>query len=148
MTERELNSLRGGNAVAKSLLKILRLFNKYRVPWIVENPKSFYLWPLPELVEAAAEVHGHFRVADFCCFGARWRKRTGFLCGNLDESGTLALSRCCSGTKLCSNTLKPHIVLSGNDSKGIPWTKVAEPYPVRLASNLARIRRSPWPQGV
>ena len=139
MNEREARSIALGNATAGAALKIIRLLNKYKVPWIVENPRTSYLWHLPELHAVSQAAHGHFRVADFCQFGARWRKKTGFLCGNIDELDSQPLCRTCSGKALCSSTNKPHIVLSGNNKQGIPWTKIAEPYPTRLASMLAKV---------
>ena len=88
MNEREARSIALGNATAEAALKIIRLLNKYKVPWIVENPRTSYLWHLPELHAVSEAAHGHFRVADFCQFGARWRKKTGFLCGNHKTSAS------------------------------------------------------------
>lgn len=138
MNDKESLTLREGNAIARATLKILRLLNKYKVPWIVENPRPSYLWHLPELISVAKAAHAHFRIGDFCRFGARWRKRTGFLCGNLDEGDTAILAKTCCGTRVCTVTQQPHIVLSGNNDKGVPWTKVAEPYPSALAGALAK----------
>ena len=139
LNERERAALDLGNSLARAALKYVRLFNRHRLPWIIENPRGSILWHLPELHEVACQANAHFRIADFCRYGARWRKRTGFLCGNLELDDTVELSHTCPTGRWCSATGREHIVLSGNNEHGIPWTKVAEPYPSKLASVLAKV---------
>ena len=60
MTEREVSALESGNAVVRAALKILRVFNQFGVPWVVENPRTSYLWRIPELHEVARAGSAHF----------------------------------------------------------------------------------------
>ena len=108
-----------------------------RVPWILENPHGSKMWFVPHLISIARRQTVHLRVADFCQYGKRWRKRTRFLCGGLDPLDTHRLQRMCRGRHTCSRTGKPHFHLSGSTPQGIPWTRVAQPYPAPLCHALA-----------
>lgn len=44
---------------------------------------------------------------------------------------------------LCSRTRKPHFKLTGSNHLGIPWTRVAQPYPSGLCRDLASSLTSP-----
>ena len=47
------------------------------------------------------------------------------------------ISSTCSGRHgNCSATGKKHIVLTGK-CHGVPWTKIAEPYPTKIANIIA-----------
>ena len=48
-SERDLQSLELGNATAWATIQIIKQLNKYRVPWIMENPSTSRIWFLPEL---------------------------------------------------------------------------------------------------
>ena len=80
---------------------------------------------------------------DFCQYGCRWRKRTKLLCGNLDAQDVARLEKLCTGRGLCSRTHLPHLQLTGSNHQGIPWTRIAQPYPTGLCRDLAFTLTSP-----
>ena len=47
--------------------------------------------------------------------------------------------RCTGPRPLCSRTQKRHLALSGSSPQGVPWTKIAEPYPLRWAKAWAAV---------
>ena len=63
--------------------------------------------------------------------------------GNLDSQDLHRLQRLCTGRGLCSRTRKPHFKLTGSNHQGIPWTRVAQPYPSGLCRDLASSLTSP-----
>ena len=138
LSDRETTTLAEGNKIALGLLVVLRILAKYRVPFVVENPRSSLLWQLPELRRLFQQFGCHERVCDLCGFGARWRKRTLFVCHRLDESETRGLVRACTGKHSCSFSGQEHIRLSGNAPSGVAWTRVAQTYPQRLSTCLAK----------
>ena len=76
---------------------------------------------------------------DQCAFGTAWRKRTRVMYVHLNLD---VLSRCkCTGRGLCSFSHQPHRALEGKTPSGAFWTKIAEPYPPRLSSALAKAYR-------
>ena len=66
------------------------------------------------------------------------------MCCNLEPADTAALSRLCQGRRgWCSFSGKRHWVLSGSSPSGVPWTRVAQPYPQRLARALSKALLAP-----
>lgn len=127
------------NRVIKNVLTLIDWLIVNNVPCSVENPQSSRLFLLPFFRLHIAAERLKPVVCHFCQFGEAWRKATTFLCGGLSNTGALALK--CSGRNgICSRTQRRHIALSGtHPERRIPWTKVAEPYPVQLCSTLAGI---------
>lgn len=127
-----------GNACLRAALRAARTADKHRVPWILENPASSRMWDIMELCRIAEGGHVREVTADFCRFSTLWRKSTPFLLGNLDGISSGRLDQSCGGTRsTCGVTGKPHFQLSGTNKKGIPWTRVAQPYPKELCRSLA-----------
>ena len=64
--------------------------------------------------------------------------------GNVDSQDLerFRFKRCGNG-KLCEFSKKPHIVLTGSDPTGIPWTRRAQAYPPRFAAALAKVLVAP-----
>ena len=94
------------------------------VPWLLENPSTSRCFLTPEsdkLISNGAELI----IGDQCQYGSLWRKRTGFLVGNVDTLDLGRLTRRCVGAHgLCSRTGKPHHNLEGGHN-----TKKASQYP-------------------
>ena len=59
---------------------------------------------------------------DFCFWGTAWQKRTGLLFINFNPR---ELAGTCPGCK-------SHTVLRGQGPGGVPWTRIAQPYPFKL----------------
>ena len=126
-----------GNACFRSCFSLIRLLDKFSVPWVLENPHSSKCWYLPFLQRWSCKSHVHTIVADFCQFGTPWKKRTRFLCGNIVRDDLHRLDQHCGGRETCSRTGKPHFLLTGKGPHGQNWTAIAEPYPKRLCDALA-----------
>ena len=127
-----------GNACLRATLKLVRYLHRRGIPWIWENPDSSKMWDVSDVKEIAAMQGVRTVVADFCRFKKPWRKRTRFLCGNIDELDLSRLDKRCQGSRgICSSTGKPHFQLSGSSPSGIPWTRIAQPYPTGLCHALA-----------
>jgi hypothetical protein len=126
-----------GNKCFLATFDLIRCFNQHGIPWILENPHASKCWYLPQLDKLLHSANCHVVVADFCQFGTKWRKRTRFLCGNIDPLDLQRVNLKCSGHGWCSATNKPHFQLTGSNNKGIPWTRIAQPYPTKLCHALA-----------
>ena len=136
---KDIACLHSGNATLIATIKLIKLFNRHKIPWIMENPATSRIWHIPELLEAFKRANAHWITTDFCGFGTRWRKRTTLVCGNLEPCDTGGLGRtCCGRHGFCSYTKKKHFQLTGSSPGGVPWTRVAQPYPRKLAAQLAK----------
>ena len=134
----EVEKLEVGNACILAALKIIKTLDRHGVPWVLENPHSSKMWYLPPLVDFQNSCHTTTIVTDFCQWGTRWRKRTRLLAGNINPIDLERLQKICRGSRgLCSRTGCQHFQLTGSNSHGVPWTRVAQPYPARLCHSLA-----------
>jgi hypothetical protein len=138
LSQRDAEKVAVGNACFGSAFKIIRWLDKYKIPWMLENPHSSKAWYLPELVALQNADHTCVFYSNFCQCKTRWRKRTRLLSGNLNWHDVARCQRVCHGSNgLCSRNGQPHFHLTGSKSKGVPWTRVAQPYPVGLCHDLA-----------
>ena len=71
LTEKEKASIQLGNACFKTCLRILKELDKYRVPYLLENPATSKAWWLPDLALRLTQPHGTVITADFCQLGAK-----------------------------------------------------------------------------
>jgi hypothetical protein len=95
---------------------------------------------VPEVQQLMELNHVGVSVCDFCQFGKPWRKRSRFLCGNIDSQDQTRVCKMCEGKRgECSRAHRPHFHLSGPAPNGTPWTAVAMPYPTRLRRSLAHV---------
>ncbi len=139
LTEKEWQSILLGNRCFRACLRIMRILDQYRIPYILENPASSKAWFLPPVQSHIRQSHVQFITCDFCQFGARWKKPRSFICGHVDPLDLVRLGRRCSGRGCCSRTGRPHVQLTGSHHTGIPMTKFAEPYPTSLCTTLSHI---------
>ena len=133
-----LPKVKAGNMCARAAAKIARLCIRCGVPFVVENPRASWLWKLPCWTDIVASPHTHLCCADQCMYGARWRKRTGLLVGNISLERYAKLEARCNGKRsVCDRTGVQHILLIGTDGHGVCWTKRAQSYPLELAQSIA-----------
>ena len=130
-----------GNKCFRTTLKLIRELDRQGCPWVLENPHSSKCWHIPALQRLSQRAHVHMRVVDFCQYRTPWRKRTRFLLGNIEEFDSLRLSnRFCDSTNgICTKSQKPHFHLTGSNRAGIPYTRIAQPYPAGLNHDLAYV---------
>lgn len=132
-----------GNQCFRSALKIISWLDRQKIPWILENPFTSKCWFLPPIRKLMQSNHVLTVRVDFCFYGTLWRKRTCLLCGNLDTQDVDRLRHLCKGRGLCSFSGKSHFQLTGSNHQGIPWTRIAQPYPTGLCRDLAFCLTSP-----
>ena len=90
------------------------------------------------MIDLESADHTFSIITDFCQFGTKWRKRTKLLVGNMYEDDIARCSRLCAGPPgYCSRTVKKQQQLTGSTRNGVPWTRVAQPYPKQLCHHLA-----------
>lgn len=138
LTEAEKEKVVLGNKVFKTCAKIIEELLIHGIPFILENPRSSKAWFLPVMQSLLTHPSIHYVVTDFCQWGTPWKKPTAFMVGNLDSLDSRRLEVRCSGPRgLCSRTGQRHFLLTGSNGKGVPYTRVAQPYPKKLCSSLA-----------
>jgi hypothetical protein len=126
-----------GNRCIQAAIKLITQFDHNGIPWILENPHSSKIWFIAELIQLSNNSNTHTVITDFCQFGTPWRKRTRFLCGNIDKQDTERINKQCTGCGVCSKSGSKHFQLTGSNKQGIPWTRTAMPYPAKLCHGLA-----------
>ena len=117
--------------------------DEHAVPWIIENPRSSFLWQMPSVLKLAARPTTRVHHLHQCRYGCPWMKPTTMMSGGGIQDAP-ALELVCKpvrrgGLSLCSVTGKPHFVLS-NPSV----TKQAQTYSPELADALCRTFRDAW----
>eukprot|EP00438_Fugacium_kawagutii_P027913 Skav231459 [mRNA] locus=scaffold1847:913848:918299:- [translate_table: standard] len=118
-----------GNQHSLFVAHVVKLCNKMKIAFWIENPFLSHLWYQPEWLELQPMLKANFFGCDFCRYGAPWRKRTRFYVGRR--------SLLCGMTKYCSGGHR-HVLLRGRaKGKSACMTKLAEPYPRRLCLHLA-----------
>ena len=94
--------------------------------WI-ENPSSSWLWKQTPWTRIIGRDGISAFIVDYCQMGMPWRKRTKFV---TNIPALMEQRLICSGNH-------SHQVLRGSAKGGVPWTRVAEPYPYLLCDLLA-----------
>lgn len=127
-----------------------RLCIRCGVPFVVENPRASWLWKLPCWTDIVASPHTHLCCADQCMYGARWRKRTGLLVGNISPESYAKLEARCNGKRsVCDRTCVQHILLIGSDGHGVCWTnRLSSPRALPTACSKMPVRRSLCDKGL
>ena len=138
-----VESVRVGNACMRAALRIIRILERHKIPWILEHPLTSRAWWVPAFSSLRRKAHIEFVILDQCQLGTPWRKATGLLCSRIDNTARLA-KRCVGRRGLCSRTKKQHITLRGAAPCGRNWTSIASPYPPRLNHSLAFCLVDSW----
>jgi hypothetical protein len=127
-----------GNELASITANFVRFLRPLGIPCALENPQSSLLWKLPPFKTLLSRLDCESSVCCQCSFGARWRKATRVAAWG---ASTHAFKQMChSKTTICDFTLKPHIILSGNDPvSSKKWTALASSYPPRFGNAAASL---------
>jgi hypothetical protein len=129
-----------GNKTARACARLCRVYLEAGVPFIVENPALSFLWQQPGFRRLLLDERVIFVQADQCLFGSLWRKRTGFLTGNIPKDLLEKLiCKCASRGGKCDRTGMRHVHLIGGAPGGGSMTSKAQNYPPSLAKLLAGI---------
>ena len=124
-----------GNATMRTAIAVLNACIKTGTPAIMENPATSKCWYTPELEAIAAHDCAASVTTDQCMFGQPWRKRTRFLCVNIDPFDQQRLVRKCLGKDgFCSRTREKHFTLSGGQH-----ASRAAAFPRDLCNELAEV---------
>ena len=121
-----------GNRCMRSALRIIFWLERMKVPWILEHPFSSKAWYLPRLRYLRRQPHIRAVATDFCQFNVPWQK----LCSRIDEQDLARCHKLCTGSSGYCTTGRRHVQLTGSSNKGIPLTRIAQPYPGRLCHAL------------
>ena len=130
-----------GNELLDITIKIVSWLAAAKIPFVVEQPLSSYMWSDPAFLRALDSAEARLVKVDQCAFGTRHRKPTclAFSGAELDL-GTLGCSdtaRCSGRHGYCSFTRRRHIWLQGAS------TRKAPAFPPKLAYAIARCLLSP-----
>ena len=141
LSDRDFGKVLLGNKTMRSAIEIVKHLHAKGLPWGLENPHASKCWNLEFFQRLQRDEHVTTIVLDFCAFGTAWRKRTRILVGNVQEPdlGRLFGKFCPSRDGICSFSGKPHFQLTGSNHKGVPWTRIAQPYPAKLCKQLAHV---------
>ena len=124
-----------GNRLATFSACIFLLARSLNIPVALENPSTSWLWSLPCIQRIMQLNNVQITVVDYCAYGKPWRKRTTIMsCHVPTERFT---NHVCHGRGTCEYSGRPHVQLKGQDHTGKFLTKIAEPYPSSLSSQLA-----------
>lgn len=159
LSKKMRKKVRDGNSFAQWAAHLIRKYHGRLWFW-VENPQSSWFWRLPCYRSILHQHLGGFLQLDYCRFGMPWRKRTRFYTNIVELVGP---GRSTPGMHTVHSTLHTapkrkrkqmqtpfylgqtcyclgghvHQLLKGTSPSGLPWTKVAEPYPHAVAEILA-----------
>ena len=136
LTEKQHARVALGNATMRAALILIRLFDRLRIPWILEHPHASFCFKTVEMIAIMKWPRVVEVVPDQCRFGTPWRKRTRLLCGNIDEQDLTRLRLRCTGSGGLCGSGKRHVVLQGATG-GRAMTSIAQAYPTRLGTALA-----------
>eukprot|EP00438_Fugacium_kawagutii_P031952 Skav201893 [mRNA] locus=scaffold550:821951:826546:+ [translate_table: standard] len=129
----ELQQLKNdmGNRMLAFVQSCVKCCLSHRVVFWVENPHLSWMWRQTDELswdEILQDEQVGDLVLDYCRFRTPWRKRTRFR----TSAGVLAGQKC-----LCEGGHR-HVALRGRcKSKGVSYTKLAEPYPRGVCNILA-----------
>ncbi|CAE7489577.1 unnamed protein product, partial [Symbiodinium natans] len=97
LTAAERDSILLGNRCFVSCFRIMRELDKFKIPYILENPAYSKAWWLPALQRHQSRPWVRFVQGDFCQFGSSWQKTTTFLCAHIPEDDLHRLACTCQG---------------------------------------------------
>jgi len=129
-----------GNRLALVILLVMRVAKHMQVPFTVENPATSRLWRLPQFTRASQWPHSSLQIIHVCMDGKPWKKPTQILGYRVDLQQVCR--QCVGPSRCCSRSKQPHQILSGTSPNGMLWTRVAQPYPQRLAKRWAQALES------
>ena len=136
LTSAQSSKVHAANTLVRFLVRLIRMCRRIGKCISVENPASSKLWSNPLLER---ELYRSKRTTlDYCAFHKPWRKRTIFQVWNSSALVHLNKYRCRLVNGVCQYSGCAHQILSGHAPGGLAWTAVAEAYPTRLCTCLAK----------
>ena len=125
-----------GNSTLRVSVCIFRACLRAGVPALIENPLTSWMWVAPPMATLMLCKNVRWVRSDFCQWGTPWRKATRFVCCHLDVAH---IENRCTGRGVCSRSGLHHLQLIGKDEHGVFKTRLAEAYPRRLCTRLAKM---------
>ena len=114
MTDAQIQKVKLGNDTMEAALRLIEALLATSVPFIVEHPAGSYAFTVPCMQRLLASGRVHRVTCDQCQWGARWRKRTQLLFGNIDAVDIVNFERRCRGERGdCSRKAHHRPVRSG-----------------------------------
>jgi hypothetical protein len=125
-----------GNRLMFVTVRLARALCARGISWTLEQPQTSRMWICNAVQKLLKQHSCHTVDTVFCAWGTPWRKATRFcyyLCPGLEK-----LARSChSPSGHCCFTHRKHQILQGQHSSGVPWTRIAQPYPSQLCKQIA-----------
>ena len=128
-----------GNDILSAVVRIIKACDESGTPWVLENPRSSFLWKMPAMRRLLLQSHVRLHDCHQCQYGCPWMTATSFMSGNCQAAPQL--ERVCRPVKrrFCSRTGCPHFTLNN------PFvTKQAQTYSPQLASAPAAVFKDAW----
>ena len=132
LSPKDKQKVKEGNSLCYYCCRCLEAARSVGIPASLEQPWSSHMWRMPCMKRVQQRREATRRRTDFCFWGTAWQKRTGLLFIHVDPN---ELAGTCPG---CES----HVVLRGQGPGGVPWTRIAQPYPFRLCRRWAKVINS------
>ena len=127
-----------GNLFMRFSAFLLSLACRFCIPATLENPQWPRLWLCPAILAILRRRQVSLVMTTFCAWGSPFGKATSFLSVYVDL-WRLQDHKCTSSRRgVCEYSQAKHVPIQGQNSQGQWWTKIAEPYPPRLCSAIAK----------
>ena len=147
---KEKARVQSANKLLLRMHELMRLCERQKVPFYLENPQRSKLWMHPLIKKWIRHNDTQLVNFDYCQFGTSWKKSTTVLAyGNKKFNNGIKMQ--CRETwrgkqSICSRTGEAHELLAGfikGRSKGQYKTNKACPYPYKFCEHVAPIIVSP-----
>ena len=126
-----------GNFIVAFTLKCVNRLRSRGAPCAIEQPWTSLLFAFSTVARLREHPEVRLHRISFCAYGTPWRNHTGFLGVHFPLLETIE-SDCTSQGGVCLFTKRPHQRLAGVGPGNIFWTRIAQPYPVRLCKIIAK----------
>ena len=141
---KDQESLKLGNKLMRLTLRLVHLCIRLILPCFFENPATSRCFDTTEWKSVISKTGVHEIVFDQCSCGTRWKKPTRLIFGGVDSADLLVFENCrCHSKGVCAFSGLPHIQLTGSGPGGVPWTRRAQEYPVKMCNKIARVLSNP-----
>ena len=121
-----------GNVLARVCVRLARACQTSGTSWSVENPRTSYLWRLPEYVTLCREVGVEFVHLTMCSYGAPYLKRTSFLTNARWMRGAGSMCTCMQTHERLQGTVRV-------GGRSVHRTALAAAHPRALCQQLASL---------
>ena len=141
ISDHDRESLLLGNKLMLLTLRLVRICQSDGIPWCFENPATSRAFDTPEWKRIIAGPGVHEIIFDQCSCGTRWKKPTKLIFGGrIDDADLGIFENCrCNGAGACVFSGQPHIQLTGSGPGGVPWTRRAQEYPLKMCNKIAKV---------